>query len=98
MNTVEQKHSAVRWAATAAIVAMALAPTAAMADPTNITTGLNSVETFLISAAKILAVIAFIGCGIVKLAGRLNWGHFFSVATGCAIIFGAAEIAQWFQT
>ena len=31
--------------------------------------GLTSIETWLISAAKIIAVIAFIGCGLVKMVG-----------------------------
>jgi type IV secretory pathway VirB2 component (pilin) len=73
-------------------------PSLAMADPTNITSGLTSIETWLISAAKIIAVIAFIGCGLVKMVGRMNWGHFFSVMTGCAIVFGAAQLAGWMQT
>ncbi|MEO5598862.1 MAG: TrbC/VirB2 family protein [Novosphingobium sp.] len=80
-----------------AITALAI-PSVAMADPTNITSGLTSIETWLISAAKIIAVIAFIGCGLVKMVGRMNWGHFFSVMTGCAIVFGAAQLADWMQT
>jgi hypothetical protein len=28
----------------------------------------------------------------------MNWGHFFSVMTGCAIVFGAAQLADWMQT
>lgn len=79
------------------IAALAV-PSIAMADPTNITSGLTSIETWLISAAKIIAVIAFIGCGLVKMVGRMNWGHFFSVMTGCAIVFGAAQLADWMQT
>ncbi len=79
-----------------ALAAIAV-PTAAMADPTNITTGLNSIQTWLLSAAKIIAVIAFIGCGLAKMIGRMQWGYFFSVMAGCAIVFGAAQLAAWMQ-
>jgi type IV secretory pathway VirB2 component (pilin) len=81
----------------AIMVASVLVPQATMADPTNITTGLNSLETWLISAAKIIAVIAFIGCGLAKMVGRMQWNYFFSVMAGCAIVFGAAELATWFE-
>ncbi|MDE2562806.1 MAG: TrbC/VirB2 family protein [Sphingomonadales bacterium] len=85
------------WLALAAAFAVLVLPVAAMADPTNITNGLNSIETWLISAAKIIAVIAFIGCGLAKMMGRMQWGYFFSVMAGCAIVFGAAQLAQWMQ-
>jgi type IV secretion system protein VirB2 len=81
----------------AVMVAAVLIPQAAMADPTNITSGLNSLETWLISAAKIIAVIAFIACGLAKMVGRMQWNYFFSVMAGCAIVFGAAELATWFE-
>lgn len=99
MSTLQEKqfNTTVRWAFMACMVAAAMIPSAAMADPTNITTGLTSVETWLLSAAKIIAIIAFIGCGLAKMMGRLQWGYFFSVAAGCAIVFGAAEIAPWFE-
>ena len=99
MKSIEQKQldSTIKWAFMASMVVAATLPTAAMADPTNITTGLTSLETWLLSAAKIIAIIAFIGCGLAKMAGRLQWGYFFSVAAGCAIVFGAAEIAPWFE-
>lgn len=80
------------------MLAMVVAPQAAMADPTNITSGLTSIQTWLISAAKIIAVIAIIACGLAKMAGRMEWGRFFSVVTGCAIVFGAAEIASWMES
>jgi type IV secretory pathway VirB2 component (pilin) len=51
----------------------------------------------LISAAKIIAVIAFIACGLAKMVGRMQWNYFFSVMAGCAIVFGAAELATWFE-
>lgn len=59
------------------MLAMVVAPQAAMADPTNITSGLTSIQTWLISAAKIIAVIAIIACGLAKMAGRMEWGRFF---------------------
>jgi len=83
---------------TAITLAMIAAPTSAWADPTNITTGLNSVTTWVLTAAKSICILAVIGCGFAKLAGRMQWGHFFSVMTGAAIIFGASEIAGWVMT
>ena len=98
MNSIEQKQlNTMRWVFMGTMVAAAIMPSVALADPTNITTGLTSVETWLLSAAKIIAIIAFIGCGLAKMMGRLQWGYFFSVAAGCAIVFGAAEIAPWFE-
>lgn len=84
------------------IVGLALSlvalPQAAMADPTNITTGLTSIQTWLTTAAKTIAVIAVIGCGLAKMVGRMQWGYFFSVIAGCALVFGAAEISTWMQS
>ena len=98
MITTEQKQmNTLRTVFMVSMIAASLLPSAALADPTNITTGLTSVETWLLSAAKIIAIIAFIGCGLAKMMGRLQWGYFFSVAAGCAIVFGAAEIAPWFE-
>lgn len=79
-------------------IALVAAPTAALADPTNITTGVSSITTWVLTIAKSICILAVIGCGFAKLAGRMQWGHFFSVMTGAAIIFGASEIAGWMFT
>ena len=64
-------------------------------DPTNISNGLNSITTWVKTAAVPLGILAVMGAGFAKLTGRLDWPRFFSVLVGIGIIFGAAQIVGW---
>ena len=77
--------------ALAAISAVVTSPAYAV-DVTNVTTGLTSIKDFLITAATPIGILAIIGAGFAKMAGRLDWPRFFAVMIGIAIVFGAAQI------
>ena len=47
------------------------------------------------SAEAILAVIA---CGFLAWSGRLTWGIAGSVIFGIVLVFGSAQIVQFFQS
>lgn len=64
-------------------------------DPTNISTGLNSITTWVKTAAVPLGILAVMGAGFAKFAGRLDWPRFFSVLVGIGIVFGATQIVSW---
>ena len=57
---------------------------------------LVSVLTGPISTA--LATLAVIACGFFAWAGRLTWGIAGSVIFGIVLVFGAAQIVQFFQS
>ena len=64
-------------------------------DPTNISNGLNSIVTWVKTAAVPLGILGVMGAGFAKLTGRLDWPRFFSVLVGIGIIFGATQIVSW---
>jgi type IV secretion system protein VirB2 len=64
-------------------------------DPTNISNGLNSITTWVKTAAVPIGILAVMGAGFAKLTGRLDWPRFFSVLVGIGIIFGATQIVSW---
>ncbi|MGZ7870436.1 TrbC/VirB2 family protein (plasmid) [Methylobacterium radiotolerans] len=57
---------------------------------------LVSILTGPISTA--LATLAVIACGFFAWAGRLTWGIAGSVIFGIVLVFGAAQIVQFFQS
>jgi type IV secretion system protein VirB2 len=80
------------------IVALALSCIASPAfadDPTNISNGLNSITSWVKTAAVPIGILAVMGAGFAKLTGRLDWPRFFSVLVGIGIIFGATQIVGW---
>lgn len=75
-----------------------LASSPAFADPTNITTGLNSITSWLLATAKPVAILALMGGGFMKFTGRMAWGYLVAIIVGVAIIFGAPQIVSWFYS
>lgn len=84
----------VRLGATFVAVALLVA-SPALADPTNISTGITSLTTWIKTAAVPIGILAVMGAGFAKLAGRLEWGRFFAVLVGIGIVFGATQIVGW---
>lgn len=83
-----------RYAGLVAAATLAASPAFAD-DPTNISTGLNSITTWVKTAAVPLGILAVMGAGFAKFAGRLDWPRFFSVLVGIGIVFGATQIVSW---
>jgi type IV secretion system protein VirB2 len=48
--------------------------------------------------ATALATLAVIACGFFAWAGRLTWGVAGSVIFGIVLVFGSAQIVQFFQS
>lgn len=59
-------------------------------------TQLVSVLTGQIATA--LATLAVIACGFFAWSGRLTWGIAGSVIFGIVLVFGSAQIVQFFQS
>ena len=59
-------------------------------------TQLVSALTGSISTA--LATLAVIACGFFAWSGRLTWGIAGSVIFGIVLVFGSAQIVQFFQS
>ena len=47
--------------------------------------------------ATSLAILAVIACGFLAWSGRLTWGIAGSVIFGIVLVFGSAQIVQFFQ-
>ena len=84
----------VRYAGLGLVILLLSSPALAD-DPTNISNGLNSITTWVKTAAVPLGILAVMGAGFAKLTGRLDWPRFFSVLVGIGIIFGATQIVGW---
>jgi len=89
-----------RRAATIALVLMsgdgAFAQSGTLAPVQSTLTTLVSTLTGPIATA--LATLAVIACGFLAWAGRLTWGVAGSVIFGIVLVFGAAQIVQFFQS
>ena len=48
--------------------------------------------------ATALATLAVIACGLFAWSGRLTWGIAGSVIFGIVLVFGSAQIVQFFQS
>jgi len=48
--------------------------------------------------ATSLAILAVIACGFMAWAGRLTWGIAGSAIFGIVLVFGSAQIVQFFQS
>ena len=48
--------------------------------------------------ATSLAILAVIACGFMAFTGRLTWGIAGSVIFGIVLVFGSAQIVQFFQS
>jgi type IV secretion system protein VirB2 len=63
----------------------------------------QSTRTQLVQAltgpiATALATLAVIACGLFAWSGRLTWGIAGSVIFGIVLVFGSAQIVQFFQS
>ena len=58
----------------------------AFAQSTTFSASAETLRSQLFTAAKVVAAIAFIGAGIAKFVGRMNWGAFGAVCVGCCIV------------
>jgi len=56
------------------------------------------VQTLTGPIATALAVLAVIACGFFAFVGRLTWGLAGSVIFGIVLVFGSAQIVQFFQS
>ena len=66
-------------------------------------TPVQSTLTALVQAltgpiATALATLAVIACGFFAWSGRLTWGIAASVIFGIVLVFGSAQIVQFFQS
>ncbi|MDX3804927.1 MAG: TrbC/VirB2 family protein [Bosea sp. (in: a-proteobacteria)] len=56
------------------------------------------VSTLTGPIATALATLAVIACGLFAWGGRLTWGIAGSVIFGIVLVFGSAQIVQFFQS
>lgn len=56
------------------------------------------VSTLTGPIATALATLAVIACGLFAWSGRLTWGIAGSVIFGIVLVFGSAQIVQFFQS
>ena len=56
------------------------------------------VSTLTGPIATALATLAVIACGFFAWSGRLTWGIAASVIFGIVLVFGSAQIVQFFQS
>ncbi len=56
------------------------------------------VQTLTGPIATSLAILAVIACGFLAWSGRLTWGIAGSVIFGIVLVFGSAQIVQFFQS
>jgi type IV secretion system protein VirB2 len=56
------------------------------------------VQTLTGPISTALATLAVIACGFFAWAGRMTWGLAGSVIFGIVLVFGSAQIVQFFQS
>ncbi len=84
-------------------VLLALSTRAANAQSSSSLQPVQSTLTTLVSTltgsiATALATLAVIACGFFAWTGRLTWGIAGSVIFGIVLVFGSAQIVQFFQS
>ncbi|KIZ46698.1 MULTISPECIES: TrbC/VirB2 family protein [Nitrobacteraceae] len=95
------KKSIPRWTLAGALLTASIADAAAQTGGT--LQPVQSTLTQLVSAltgpiATALATLAVIACGFFAWSGRLTWGIAGSVIFGIVLVFGSAQIVQFFQS
>ncbi len=95
------RRSLSRWALAGPLLAMSITEAAAQTGGT--LQPVQSTLTQLVSAltgpiATALATLAVIACGFFAWSGRLTWGIAGSVIFGIVLVFGSAQIVQFFQS
>lgn len=86
-----------------ALVGLALTLTVADAMAQGTLAPVQSTLQTLVTAltgpiATSLAILAVIACGFLAWSGRLTWGIAGSVIFGIVLVFGSAQIVQFFQS
>ena len=102
------QHANMRARRLATMAMMAAALAAGMSDPAVAQAGgqlqpvqstlQTLVQTLTGPIATALAVLAVIACGFFAFVGRLTWGLAGSVIFGIVLVFGSAQIVQFFQS
>ena len=102
------QHANMRARRLATMAMMAAALAAGMSDPALAQAGgqlqpvqstlQTLVQTLTGPIATALAVLAVIACGFFAFVGRLTWGLAGSVIFGIVLVFGSAQIVQFFQS
>jgi type IV secretion system protein VirB2 len=87
----------------AALALLALSAVDAAAQSGGTLQPVQSTLTQLVQAltgpiATALATLAVIACGLFAWGGRLTWGIAGSVIFGIVLVFGSAQIVQFFQS
>jgi type IV secretion system protein VirB2 len=87
----------------AALALLALSAVDAAAQSGGTLQPVQSTLTQLVQAltgpiATALATLAVIACGLFAWSGRLTWGIAGSVIFGIVLVFGSAQIVQFFQS
>ena len=87
----------------AALALLALSAADAAAQSGGTLQPVQSTLTQLVQAltgpiATALATLAVIACGLFAWSGRLTWGIAGSVIFGIVLVFGSAQIVQFFQS
>ncbi|MFC3207522.1 TrbC/VirB2 family protein [Aquamicrobium soli] len=87
----------------AALALLALSVVDAAAQSGGTLQPVQSTLTQLVQAltgpiATALATLAVIACGLFAWSGRLTWGIAGSVIFGIVLVFGSAQIVQFFQS
>jgi type IV secretion system protein VirB2 len=95
MKTMLSRGS-LAWALLALSVADALAQGGSLQPVQSTLTQLVQALTGPIATA--LATLAVIACGFFAWSGRLTWGIAGSVIFGIVLVFGSAQIVQFFQS
>lgn len=95
------RRSISRWTLAGALLVTSIADSAAQTGGT--LQPVQSTLTQLVSAltgpiATALATLAVIACGFFAWSGRLTWGIAGSVIFGIVLVFGSAQIVQFFQS
>lgn len=95
------RRSLSRWPLAGTLLVMSI--TEAPAQTGGTLQPVQSTLTQLVSAltgpiATALATLAVIACGFFAWSGRLTWGIAGSVIFGIVLVFGSAQIVQFFQS
>lgn len=96
------RRSLSHWPLAGMLLVMSIADAAAQSSGGTLQP-VQSTLTQLVSAltgpiATALATLAVIACGFFAWSGRLTWGIAGSVIFGIVLVFGSAQIVQFFQS
>lgn len=96
------RRSLSRWPLAGALLVMGITEAAAQSSGGTLQP-VQSTLSQLVSAltgpiATALATLAVIACGFFAWSGRLTWGIAGSVIFGIVLVFGSAQIVQFFQS